>query len=181
MIDDWMAAYDDTDDLNEQYHILRREMTRLRSELVSEYEGNEVDITDVPEYFDPEAVEATVRKLNDNVGAALIVFAANDFGLPVAFRPAGLSLRVQDEVRREILRKKYDEETEHLKEIRDEILDRHPGIHKIIVAEYGHQAIQYFLPEGSNTTTNFLTVREMVGLIDYTTNSFQREGLSMTY
>lgn len=41
--------------------------------------------------------------------------------------------------------------------------------------------VRYHLPEGSNDTTNFITVRETVGLIDYTTNSFQSDGLSVTY
>jgi hypothetical protein len=37
------------------------------------------------------------------------------------------------------------------------------------------------LPEGSNETTDFVTVREMASLVDYTTNSFQSDGLSVTY
>lgn len=181
MVDDWLTSYTDTDDLNERYRLLQREMTNLRNSLASEFEDDDVDVTEIPELFDPEAVAATVRKLSDNVEGALVVFAANDFGLPMAFRPSGLSLSIQDEIRQAILDNKYDDENAALREIRDELLDRHPEIHKAIVTEYGEGEIQYFLPEGSNTTTNFLTVREMVGLVDYTTNSSQHEDLSVTY
>lgn len=181
MGDDWISTYHDADDLNEKYRILRREMTRLRNELASEFEDDEVDAAGIPAFFDPEAVATTVGNLSTKVEGALVVFAANDFGLPVAFRPSEASLSVQDEIREAILNNKYDDENDYLREIRDELLDRHPEIHKAIVAEYGDDEIEYFLPEGSNSTTNFLTVREMVGLVDYTTNSSQREDLSVTY
>lgn len=181
MVDDWMTSYTDTDDLNERYQILRREMTSLRNSLASEFEDDDIDVTEIPELFDPEAVASTVRKLSDHVEGVLVVFAANDFGLPVAFRPSGLSLSAQDEIRQAILNNKYDDENAYLREIRDDLLDRHPEIHKAIVTEYREDEIHYFLPEGSNTTTNFLTVREMVGLVDYTTNSSQHEDLSVTY
>lgn len=181
MVDDWISTYADTDDLNERYQLLRREMTRLRRALAPAIEDDEVDVTDIPEFFDPAAVAATVRDLSDTVEGALVVFAGNDFGLPIAFRPSERSVAVQDEIRQAILQRKYDDENDRLREIRDELLDRHPEIHKAIVAEYGDDEIQYFLPEGSNSTTNFVTVREMVGLVDYTTNSVQHEDLSVTY
>lgn len=54
-------------------------------------------------------------------------------------------------------------------------------MHKAIVSEHTGETLRYHLPEGSNESTNFVTVREMVGLIDYTTNSFQSDGLCETY
>ncbi len=119
--------------------------------------------------------------MNGGTDGDLIVFAANGFGQPRAYRPNDVGIEVQDEIRQTILQNKYDGTNEDLNEIRNELLDRYSAIHKVIVAEHSGQHIRYHLPEGSNETTNFITVREMVGLIDYTTNRFQGDGLSVTY
>ena len=166
---DWMAEYTGTDDFNEKYRLLRSEMARLRGQ------------RDEIEYFDEEAVRSDIRRLNETVAGDLVVFVANDFGRPRAYRPSGVEKSVQDELRQAVLQNKYDDSHEDLNEIRRGLLDDHPGIHKVIVAEHSHEDSRYHLPEGSNETTNFITVREMVGLIDYTTNSFQSNGLSYTY
>lgn len=166
---DWMSEYVETDDLNLKYRLLRAEMARLR--------GRRDEI----EFFDEAAVAKDIRRLSETVDGDLVVFVANDFGRPRAYRPSGLARGVQDEIRQAILRDKYDDTNQDLDEIRREVLDAHPGIHKVIVATYSEDEIRYHLPEGSSESTNFLTVREMVGLIDYTTNSSQADGLSTTY
>lgn len=169
---DWMEEYADSDDLNEKYDILRSEIARLR--------GRRDDI----EFFDSDAVRAHVKDLNETVAGDLVAFVANDFGRPRAYRPTDVPLDAQDEIRRAILQNKYDETNDDLNTIRQELLADHPAIHKAIVAVYSEgeeDDIRYHLPEGSNQTTNFITVREMVGLVDYTTNSFQSDGLSETY
>lgn len=166
---DWREEYTETDGLNQRYGLLREEMTRLR--------GQRDDI----EFFDPDAVGSDIRRLNGRVDGDLIVFAANDFGRPRAYRPDGLDTDHQNEIRRAILRNKYDGTNADLNEIRTDLLEKYPAIHKLVVAERTEEQVRYHLPEGSSDTTNFLTVREMVGLIDYTTNSFQSDGLSVTY
>jgi|GEM_PF-3202221 len=166
---DWIEEYTRADDPNRKYSLLRAEITRLR--------GRRDEI----EFFDSAAVAETIRRLNRTVDGDLVVFAANDFGMPRAYRPADLSRDVQDEIRRAILQHKYDDSNEQLNTIRRELLTEHPAIHKAIVAAYAPNDVSYHLPEGSNETTNFVTVREMVGLVDYTTNSFQHDGLSETY
>lgn len=166
---DWIEEYAETEDLNRKYDLLRGEITRLR--------GRRDDV----EFFDGEAVRSDVRRLNGTVDGELVVFVANDFGLPLAFRPEGVPRNAQDEIRQAVLRNKYDGTNGDLDEIRRELLDEHPGIHKAIVAEYAGGTVRYHLPEGSNETTNFVTVREMVGLIDYTTNSSQSDSMSRTY
>lgn len=164
----WMEAYVETDNLNEKYKLLRDEMTRLRGEAGG------------GDRFDPNAVAQTIHDLAERVDGQLLVFAANDFGLPIAFRPTDATEKDQAAVRNAILEEKYDEHQD-LNEIRQALLEAHPAVHKAIVVECTEDVIRYHLPEGSNTTTNFLTVREMVGLVDYTTNSFQSDGLSRTY
>lgn len=166
---DWMAAYAETDDLNQRYRLLRSELSRLRGQ------------RDAIEFFDEAAVADDIRRLNESVDGNLVVFVANDFGRPRAFRPAGMDRNAQNEIRQGVLAEKYDDTNEDLDEIRRELLDAHPAIHKVIVAVHSDDGIRYHLPEGSTEPTNFITVREMVGLIDYTTNSFQRDGLSVTY
>lgn len=166
---DWMEEYAETESLNRKYGILREEITRLRRR------REEI------EFFDREAVADSIRDLNESVSGDLIVFVANDFGRPVAYRPAGTGFETQDTVRRAILERKYDGTQVDLNEIRETLLDEYDGIHKLIVAVREGDSIRYHLPEGSNTETNFVTVREMVGLVDYTTNSDQKEGLSKTY
>lgn len=166
---DWMEEYTEVEDLNEKYGLLRAEMTRLR--------GQRDDV----EFFDRDAVGRDVRRLNETVTGELVVFAANDFGLPMAYRPPGVEKDVQNEIRQAILQNKYDDSHEDLNEIRRALLSEQPAIHKVLVAAHTDGTIRYHLPEGSNETTNFITVREMVGLIDYTTNSFQSDGLSQTY
>lgn len=111
-------------------------------------------------FFDPDAVRGDGRRGNGTMSGDLIVFVANDFGLPKAYRPRNLEKGVQDEIRRAVLNNKYDGTNEDLNEIRRELLDEHPGIHEVIVAEYEGGAIRHRLPEGSNETTNFITVRE---------------------
>jgi hypothetical protein len=170
-MDDWLEAYENAGSPHRKYDLLRAEMARLRGEAHDADDG---------ELFDPEGVAAALRSLDDSLDGALIAFVANDFGLPIAFRPDGVPHAAQDEIRRSILQGKYDTDDE-LNEVRETLLDRFPAVHKAIVAEYGEDAIRYHLPEGADRTTNFLTVREMVGLVDYTTNSAQREGLSRTY
>jgi hypothetical protein len=169
MPDDWFDAYRDSDDPNERYRLLRRELSRLRGE--ADFE------TDL---FDPDEVGQTLADLNAELDGDLLAFVANDFGLPVALRPEGVGMEAQRDVRRAILTGKYDRH-EDLNTIRETILDTHPKVHKAIVVEHGPKQVRYHLPEGSTESTAFLTVREMVGLVDYTSNSVQRQGLSDTY
>jgi hypothetical protein len=166
---DPMDEYARTDDLSEKYRLLREEAARLRGQ------------RDRIERFEDDEVEETLRGLDERLEGHLIAFVANDFGYPAAFRPEGIDRGIQNEVREAILRNKYDDSNDDLAEIRRRLLEAHPAIHKAILVEYRDGTLRYHLPEGSNPTTNFLTVREMVGLVDYTTNSAQCDGLSRTY
>lgn len=167
--EEWLTAYADAEEPNARYRLLRRELSRLRGE---------ADLGTA--LFDPDEVRETVASLAEDLDGALLAFVANDFGLPVAFRPEGTSIEAQRDVRRAILTGKYDRH-EDLNAVRRAIREAHPRVHKVVAAEHGPRRVRYHLPEGSTEETAFLTVREMVGLVDYTTNSVQREGLSRTY
>lgn len=161
--------YAEAEGHNHKYRLLRDELAKLRRQ------------RDEVEYFDEEAVKRDICYFNEDIEGELIVFVANDFGRPRAYRSENVAKSVQNKLRKAVLQNKYKDTNADLNEIRREILDAHPGVHKVIVTEYSDGSIRYHLPEGSNDTTNFITVREMVGLIDYTTNSFQSDGLSVTY
>jgi hypothetical protein len=165
----WTDEYLGTEDPNRRYELLRAEAARLR--------GRRDEI----EYYDPGAVRDDVAESSDRVSGDLIAFVANDFGKPMAFRPEDLELAAQNDVRRAILQRKYDGTNDDLNGIRRDLLAEHPNVHKALLAAHSEEGVRYHLPEGSTGGTNFLTVREMVGLIDYTTNSFQSDGLSVTY
>lgn len=166
---EWIEEYRGTDDLNERYKILLNELTELRDE------------ADASEFYDEDEVAETVSDLNGRSEGELIAFVANDFGCPRAFRPEEVPEERQQEVRQAILESKYDDEQDDLNELRRELLEVHPDAHKAIVVEVRDGDVRYHLPEGSNDTTNFVTVREMVGLVDWTTNSYQSDGMTVTY
>ena len=128
---DWMGEYTATDDLNQKYSLLRAEITRLR--------GRRDDI----EFFDSEAVRSDLRRLNETVTGDLVVFIANDFGRPRAYRPEGVVVGLQNEIREAILQNKYDDTNEDLNAIRRELLAEHPAIHKAIVTEHSEGTSRY--------------------------------------
>lgn len=168
---DWMDEYGTEEDFNEKYRLLWDELARLRAA------AHAADERPVPEIG---TIRPTVERLNERTDGQLVVFVANDFGRIGAFRPREANVEVQDRVRRAILSRKYDEHPD-LDEIRRELLRSFPAIHKAMVAEYDEGDVRYHLPEGSNEATNFLTVREMVGLVDYVTNSTQSDDMSLVY
>lgn len=166
---DWIEEYTRTDDLNEKYQHLRTQQAALRAR------------RDDIEFYDADAVRADVHDLNETIDGDLVAFVANDFGRPRAYRPRHLESHAQNEIRHALLQNKYATADEDLQQIRTTLLNDHPAIHKLIAAEHTDDQIHYHLPEGTTRHTNFLTVREMVGLIDYTTNSAQADDLTTTY
>lgn len=165
--DEWTSAYDDADGVNEKYHLLRREAKRLRRRAER---PEDTKFTDDPASFD------LLEELDEGLSGSLLVFAANDFGWPVALRPEGTPKRLQEEIRRELLREKYRADPQ-LNEIRRAILDADDRIHKALVVHHAGDDVRYHLPGGRAAETNFLTVREAVGLVDYITNGRQREAI----
>lgn len=164
---EFLTAYAEADSVNSKYRMLRREATRLRQL---------AERPDDVKFIHNPAVLDVIRECNDRVEGTLLVFAANDFGWPVALRPEGTPEQLQEDVRRELLCEKYKSNPE-LDEIRKAVLETDPRIHQVLVARHDGDQIDYHLPGGWKTNTEFLTVREALGLIDYITNGHQREAM----
>lgn len=167
----FVENYAKEDDTNESYHLLREEAKVLRRE------ARDADFRDNDEIYD------ALQKWNQKVDGTLLAFLANDFGFPVAFRPEGTDAEIQDQVRQAILEGKYQPGPEHdeLEVIQEELLGLDRRIHKSLVALVDEHAVDYFLPEGKNPVSTFLTVREPLGLIDWTTNARAAPGFQRTY
>lgn len=165
--DEWLAAYAAADDVNAKYRLLRLEAKRLRQRA---QRPEDVTFTDDPAFLE------LVRECNEQVDGTLLVFAANDFGWPVALRPTGTSKQLQADVRAELLVEKYKSSPE-LDEIRGTLLEADGRVHQALVARHDGDEIDYHLPGGWKEDTNFLTVREALGLIDYITHGHQREAI----
>lgn len=149
---------------NEQYRECRQELRRLRRR-VGEQAFDEVA------RFDETAVRDSVATHDEEIDGRLVVFVANDFGMPVAYRPSSLPIEAQNVVRERILDVKYDRD-DGLNAIRKDLTDR-TRIHKALVCSIGEESIDYHLPGAATGKTNFLTVREAVGLVDFCTNGSQ--------
>lgn len=165
--EEWMTDYAAADDVNDKYRILRQEAKRLRQRAER---PEDMKFTDDPAFLD------LIRACNERVDGTLVVFAANDFGWPVALRPDGTPKQLQADVRTELLARKYESSPE-LDEIRRTILEADGRVHQALVARHDGEEIDYHLPGGWKEDTNFLTVREALGLIDYITNGHQREAI----
>lgn len=168
---DSLTRYGDLEDADERYHLLRSEAKQLRREAENaDFRGN-------------EAIYRILRDRNAEMDGVLLAFLANDFGWPVAFRPEGTEPAIQDRVRKTILEGKYRPKARHeeLEAIQEELLEADKRIHKGLVAVVDSENVDYFLPEGKQDASSFLTVREPLGLIDWTTNSSAASGFQRTY
>lgn len=135
---EFLTGYPETDGVNAKYRLLRRGATRLRRRAIR---SDDVKCTDDPAFVD------LVRACNGWIEGPLLVFAANDFGWPVALRPKGTPERLQEDVRRELLREKYKSNPE-LDRIRRTILDADSRVHQALVARHDGNRIDYHLPGG---------------------------------
>lgn len=167
----FVEMYGQEDDPNERYHLLREEVKVLRREAGNaDFRGN-------------DEIYHALREWNQMLDGTLLAFLANDFGFPVAFRPEGTDAEIQDQVRQAILEGKYQPGPGHdeLEVIQEELLGLDRRIHKCLVALVDEHAVDYFLPEGKNPSSTFLTVREPLGLIDWTTNAASAPAFQRTY
>lgn len=152
-------------DPNEEYRSILTRCTELRRH------AQDRGIREVG-MFATSSFLSEVRRYNRQLDDELVVFAANDFGIPVAVRSSAVPLDAQNDVRERILTEKY-RVSRPLNEIREALLLEYPRVHKVLVATCGDE-VDYHLPEPSSPLTNFQSVRDALGLVDWTTNGVDR-------
>lgn len=152
-------------DINDEYRELLQRATDLRRR------AQEQGLRDVAMFAKGSFVRDLCR-YDDDFDDHLVVFAANDFGIPVALRPSAVSIDAQNEVRERIHDQKYRRNAE-LNRIREALLDEYPRVHKVLPVTYG-SSIDYHLPEATSPHTNFTSIRDALGLVDWTTNGSYR-------
>lgn len=146
-------------DPNEEYLELIAQQQDLRN--------NEPDM-------DEEAVRSILRERQDEFDGHLLFFAANDFGQPRAFLPESLS--DQDAALQAVLNgiheRKWGARNAGLRDVRDRTFDEVRGVHKGFGAVYHDGgSVDYDIEYPTNAVYNFLTIRQVVGLVDWLANA----------
>lgn len=127
--------------------------------------------------MDTEAIADLLRKRQEEFEGHLVFFAASDFGRPVVFLPAGLDDHTEmlNAVLDRIHEQKWQAENERLRSVRHHVFDEVDGIHQGLAAVcYDDGSAEYDIVYGWHGVYNFLTIRQVVGLVDWVTNANER-------
>lgn len=163
-----MTRDGEDDGINDRYRAHRASAADLAEE------ANETDY-----WFDADAVTAVLTDAAGDIDGDLFAFVGNDFGLALAFRPAGVARDRQNDVRRALLERGPDTD-DVLAAIGDRIRATDGRIHKVLVAAADGDCIRYHCPSASSPP-GFVTLSEAIGLVDFTTNGFKRGVVTRTY
>jgi hypothetical protein len=127
--------------------------------------------------MDVGAISDLLRKRQEEFEGHLVFFAASDFGRPVVFLPAGLENHTEmlNAVLDRIHEQKWQAENERLRSVRHHVFDEVDGIHQGLAAIcYDDGSAEYDIVYGWHGVYNFLTIRQVVGLVDWVTNADER-------
>lgn len=145
---------------NERYRELIQEQITLRRE-------NRATI-------DVDEVKRILRDRQTEFDGHLVVLVANDFGKPIAFLPeeAGDYSTVLNSILDEIHDQKWDAENFDLRDVRNQLMEEVAGLHKVLPALYfGEEAAEYDITAGKDLSYNFVTIRQVAGLVDWLANA----------
>ncbi|WP_122089220.1 hypothetical protein [Halalkalicoccus subterraneus] len=164
----------DADDPNAQYLDLIDQQLDLR------------DTTD-PD-MDEDAIRSVLEENESRFDGDLVFFAANDFGQPRAFLPDHLSDEEQDAALQAVLdaihEEKWRARNSALRDVRDQMFEDVRGIQKGLGGVYRDDGSgDYDIDFPSNASYNFVTIRQVAGLVDWMANAGDRwdDGLRLTY
>lgn len=136
--------------------------------------------------MDEEAIRSVLDENQSRFDGDLLFFAANDFGQPRVFLPDSLS--EQDAALQAVLdgihEEKWRARNSALRDVRNRMFDEVGGIHQGLGAVYRDDGSgDYDIDFPSNATYNFVTIRQVVGLVDWLANAGDRwnDGLRLTY
>lgn len=136
--------------------------------------------------MDTNAIRTVLRNRQEEFDGHLIFFAASDFGLPVVFIPAELTNQtlMLNAVLETIHEQKWQAENEQLRSVRHQVFNEVTGIHQGLPALcYDDGSAAYDIVYGWHGVYNFLTIRQVVGLVDWVANANEKwlDGSRITY
>lgn len=139
-----------------------------------------------PATLDEDAIRTILAESAPEFDGHLIFFAASDFGKPRVFLPANLADpdRALGTILDRIHREKWSDEHEGLRAVRNRVFVEAPGIHQGLPAVYyGPENAAYDLTGPWDGAYNFVTIRQVVGLVDWLTNADEEwtDGRRLTY
>ena len=136
--------------------------------------------------MDEDGVRSVLDENDQRFDGRLIGFAANDFGQPRVFLPESVSDQdatlqaVVDAVHEE----KWRARNSALRDVRNEVVTDVQGVHQCLCAALRDDgSADYDIDFPSNATYNFLTIRQVIGLVDWMATADERwlDGLRLTY
>ncbi|MDL5362304.1 hypothetical protein [Halalkalicoccus sp. NIPERK01] len=136
--------------------------------------------------LDEDGVRTVLEERAADFEGRLLFFAASDFGQPRVFLPADLSDpdAVLQSVLDRIHAEKWSPEHDGLRDVRRQVFEEVAGIHQGLPALYhGSGEAEYDLAGPWDGVYNFVTIRQVVGLVDWVTNADEEwvEGRRLTY
>lgn len=173
---------DDITELNDRYRETLGEQADLRRR---GYELLEAEDAFPP--LDTDALSAVCRNHAARFDGRLLLFGASDFGHPAAFVPDRGAETIEGADRAAVLDGLHEEagkwqgSHDGLRELREAAFAADPNLHKGFAAHVTDDGVEYDLEGGVDEAYNFVTIRQVVGLVDWLTNSFQADALTVRY
>ena len=136
--------------------------------------------------MDEDGIREVLADEESGFDGDLLFFGANDFGQPRVFLPEHISDQdaalqaVVDAVHEE----KWRARNSALRDVRDRMFDDVTGIHQGLGAVLRDDGTaDYDIEFPWNRAYNFLTIRQVIGLVDWMANAGDRwdDGLRLTY
>lgn len=169
-------------ELNDRYRETLREQADLRGRGYGTLEDE-----DAFPPLDTDAISEVCREHAGRYDGRLLFFGASDFGYPAAFVPGDGAASGDRADGAAVLDRLHDADGkwqgshEGLREVRDAAFAADPGLHKGFAALVSDDGVEYDLERGVDEAYNFVTIRQVVGLVDWLTNSFQADALTVRY
>ncbi|KYH27268.1 hypothetical protein HAPAU_07210 [Halalkalicoccus paucihalophilus] len=136
--------------------------------------------------LDEEGIRTVLEEYEPDFEGHLIFFAASDFGKPRVFLPDGLPDRqlALETILDRVHQGKWNPDHAGLREVRNRVFEEVRGIHQGLPAVYHDEGeATYDLTGPWDGVYNFVTIRQVVGLVDWVTNADEEwtDGRRLTY
>jgi hypothetical protein len=136
--------------------------------------------------MDHGAIQSVLQERNGEFDGELVFFAGNDFGEPRVFlsESIGDQQAALDAILDRVHEQKWRADHADLRDVRNQMIDEVQSVHQGLPAVYnGNGNVDYDIEFPWNRAYNFVTIRQVVGLVDWVTNAQDPwlDGLRQTY